>query len=860
MNNIIDKVHKETFPVTGMSCVNCAATVEKTFKTRIKGVINASVNFAAEQVTVEYIQSIVTPQDMALEIKKVGFNLITPDVYQDQEKNQGTKVRNTDIHNTDIHNTDIHNTDIHNTDIHNTDIRSKSEITFPNSPSPFMERGLGGEVNGQVIKNPLLSNTKIRNVEVNSKEDYIEEVRNEEVRNQTKKFIIGLIFALPLFTLSMLRDFGITGVWSHSAWVNWVFLFLATPVQFYTGRDYYIGAWNSLRNRSANMDVLIASGSSVAYFYSLAILIFTSSGLHLYFETSAMIITLIKLGKLLEARTKGKTGAAIKKLMRLQPKIATIEENGVEKEISASDIKVNDVVVIRPGESIPVDGVVFEGYSSVDESMLTGESLPIEKKRDDKVTGGTVNGLGRLKFKATHVGRDTALARIIRLVQEAQGSKAPIQALADRVAAIFVPTVMVIAFITFIIWFGVTGEFVPAMIRMVAVLVIACPCALGLATPTAIMAGTGKGAENGILFKRSDALEKAAKLHTIVLDKTGTMTIGKPMVKDIIVIESTEISTSTSISEDELLRYAASIEKGSEHPIGRAIVNFAENKNINLYEIEKFQSHSGMGVEATVNGRHFRLGKPGWFELASLNILNMDEKEGLRKKIEDFQSRGRTVILLTENREIETILGIISVSDLLKPETSEAIKALQRENLIVIMLTGDNLQTAQAIAREAGIKEENIEAEVKPDQKADRIKFLQLGRLESKSSSHKILVGMVGDGINDAPALACADVGFAIGTGTDIAIEAGDVILSSGALTGVSKAIEISRDTLKTIRQNLFFAFFYNIVLIPLAAGILAPFDMFPLFLRELHPILAALAMAVSSISVVGNSLRLYKK
>ncbi|MGD9732405.1 MAG: heavy metal translocating P-type ATPase [Desulfamplus sp.] len=698
---------------------------------------------------------------------------------------------------------------------------------------------------------------------VKSGDDEIE--RQAEIRSQTNKFITGAVFAFPLFILSMARDFGITGDWSHAPWVNWFFFLLATPVQFYTGWDYYVGAFKSLKNRSANMDVLIASGSSVAYFYSVAILLlplftifFNGEGSaahshHVYFETSALIITLIKLGKLLEARTKGKTGAAIKKLMALQPTTANIIEGygGIspyEKEISISELCIDNIVVIRPGERIPVDGEIVEGSSTVDESMLTGEPIPIDKKQGDKVTGGTVNGHGLFKFKATHVGKDTALARIIKLVQEAQGSRAPIQALADRVAAVFVPVVFVIAIITFGIWWITTGDFVAAMIRMVAVLVIACPCALGLATPTAIMAGTGKGAEHGILFKRSESLEKAAKLKTIVLDKTGTITMGRPVVMDIEPVD-------TMYCADDLLTYAASVEKGSEHPIGKSIVKFAQEKNLTIYEPVDFKAHSGMGVEAAVNGKNLRFGKPAWFESAISNHASLiAEKESLstntidvKDAIEELQSKGRTVMVLAQ---AETILGIISVSDPIKPESAQAVTLLRNEGINVVMLTGDNINTAAAIAHEAGIDQKNIVAEVKPEQKADKIK-------ELKEKDHT-LIGMVGDGINDAPALAVADVGFAIGTGTDIAIEAGDIILSGGSLTGIYKAIHISKDTLNTIRQNLFLAFIYNIVLIPVAAGILAPFEIFPNFLRQLHPILAAIAMAASSISVVTNSLRLY--
>lgn len=737
---------RKEMPVTGMSCANCAASIERTLNKKVDGVVSAAVNFASERLVVVYLPSMVSLDTIVSEIKKIGFDLILAD---------------------------------------------------------------GGE-----------------------EEDVEEIARHAEIQDQTRKFIVGVVFALPLFLISMSRDFGLIGSWSHAAWVNWFFLVLATPVQFYTGMDYYVGGYKALRNKSSNMDVLIALGSSVAYFYSLAILVLPGLGGHVYFETSAVIITLIKFGKLLEARTKGKTGGAIKKLIGLQPKTATIIENSTEKEIPISKVQVGDVIVIRPGERIPVDGVIIEGASAVDESMLSGEPIPVDKTKEDIVTGGTVNGEGLLKFKATRVGRDTALAQIIRLVQDAQGSKAPIQALADRVAAVFVPAVISIALITFGIWWGITGEFVPSMIRMVAVLVIACPCALGLATPTAIMAGTGKGAENGILFKRSEALENAAKLKIIVMDKTGTITLGKPTVVDWIP------EGSSGLSSDELLSLAASLEKGSEHPIGKAIVAFAREQGLVLTDPSDFKAHSGFGVEARLGDQGYRLGKPGWFEQASLL-----PKETL-SLIRTLQNTGRTVMVLVKG---DAVQGVISVSDVLKPESKKAIAELHAARLKVVMLTGDNLETATAIGDEVNVDE--VEAEVRPEEKSGRVKALQQG---------SVLVGMVGDGINDAPALAQADIGFAIGTGTDVAIETGDVILSSGKLTGIPKAIKISRKTIATIKQNLFLAFVYNIILIPVAAGILAPFDMFPDFLRQLHPILAALAMAASSISVVTNSLRLY--
>jgi Cu+-exporting ATPase len=736
-------------PVTGMTCANCAMTIERTLNKKVPGVVGASVNFAAERAHVEYIPSMTNLDEMIAAIEKAGYGAIRPDDTLEGED---------------------------------------AELA----------------------------------------------ARRAEIKDQTRKFLAGVIFTTPLFFLSMGRDFGLVGPWSHALWVNWLFWALATPVQFYTGWDYYTGGLKSLKNKTANMDVLVAMGSSVAYFYSLALLLFPFLGKHVYFETSAVIITLIKLGKMLEARTKGKTGGAIRKLMGLRPKTATIIEGAKEKEISLSQVKVGDVVVVRPGESIPVDGKVLDGESSVDESMLTGEPIPVDKGPGDKITGGTINGEGRLKFEATAVGKDTALARIIRLVQEAQGSKAPIQALADRVAAVFVPGVMGIAFLTFILWWVIGGEFVPAMIRLVAVLIIACPCALGLATPTAIMAGTGKGAEKGMLFKNSEALETATKLNAIVLDKTGTITMGKPSVVNIKNFDA------IIRNEEELLMLAASVERGSEHPVGRAIVKEAEQRGIELFEPEAFKATRGQGVQGRVNGREIRVGKPDWCD--DMSEVNQEEAKAQTCALQD---EGKTVMNVMVDGKLA---GLIAVADTLKPESKQAIGELQKLKLQVVMITGDNKQTAKAIASEVDIDE--IFAEVKPEEKSAKIKELQ---------ERGKRVGMVGDGINDAPALAQADVGVAIGTGTDVAIETGDVILASGSLLGVSKAIELSRATMRTIKENLFWAFFYNLVLIPLAAGVLYPFESLPLVLRQLHPILAALAMAVSSITVVSNSLRLYR-
>ncbi|MFZ0611891.1 MAG: heavy metal translocating P-type ATPase [Desulfobacterales bacterium] len=736
------------FPVTGMTCANCAMNIERTLNKKVPGVLAAAVNFASERVSVTYVPGVAAIEDMIAAIEKAGYGAIAP-------------------------------------------------------------------------------------VEGVDAQDAEQQARDAEIRDQTRKFMVGAAFALPLFVLSMARDFGLIGAWSHAPWMNWLFFALATPVQFYTGWDYYTGGLKSLANKSANMDVLVALGSSVAYFYSLAVLLVPGFGTHVYFETSAVIITLIKLGKMLESRTKGRTGGAIRKLIGLRPKNAAVLRDGNEIEIPIAGVIVGDTVIVRPGERMPVDGIVLSGESAVDESMLTGESLPVDKQAGDMVVGGTINGQGLLRFTATRVGRETVLAQIIRLVQEAQGSKAPIQALADRVAAVFVPVVIGIALVVFAVWWMITGDFVSAMIRLVAVLVIACPCALGLATPTAIMAGTGKGAENGILFKNSAALEMANKLDTIVLDKTGTITLGKPTVSDLVAVDA------LNGDEDRLLEMSAVVERGSEHPVGKAIVSAARARGLTLAEPVEFKATGGMGVQALVRSRPVKVGKPQWFEEQGIDLKPVQDR------IQALRSQGKTVMVAVAD---SVLLGLIAVSDTVKPDSESAIAALHREKLKVVMLTGDNPETARSIAAQVGIDE--IVAEVKPDEKSIKVSALQA---EGRT------VGMVGDGINDAPALAQADVGLAIGTGTDVAIETADVILSSGSLSGVPRAIAISRATMKTIKENLFWAFGYNVILIPIAAGVLSPFESLPHFLRQLHPMLAALAMAFSSISVVGNSLRLYR-
>ena len=670
-------------------------------------------------------------------------------------------------------------------------------------------------------------------------EDRERAARQDEIQTQTYKFWIGLAFSLPLFVLSMARDFGLLGAWADASWVNGLMLALATPVQFYVGWDYYVGAFKALRNRSANMDVLIAMGSSAAYFYSIpvtvALMLGSSAlGTHVYYETAAVIITLIKLGKLLEVQAKGKTSAAIKKLMGLRPKTARVVRDHQEIDVPISEVAVGEIVVVRPGEKIPVDGLVMEGRSAVDESMMTGESLPVTKQTGDEVIGGSINKQGRLKFEAKRVGAETALAQIIRLVEEAQGSRAPIQRLADQVAGVFVPIVLLIALVTFLIWWVVVDlGLTAAMIRMVAVLVIACPCALGLATPTAIMVATGRGAQQGILFKNSQALEQAHSLEVIVLDKTGTLTLGEPSVTDIWVKDQ-----KLENGADRLLYLAASVEAGSEHPLGEAIVRTARERELQLAQPEEFEAQMGQGVVARVEGHRVALGNVKMMKDSSVPL------EGLEAEAERFQSEAKTVVWVAVDGEA---VGLIGIADTLKPGSKEAVHQMHQLGLTVVMMTGDNAATASKIAEQVGI--DRVLSEVLPGEKAAQIQKLQ--------SESKGLVGMVGDGINDAPALAQADVGIAIGTGTDVAMETADVTLMRGDLRSVPQAIALSKATLRTIKQNLFWAFFYNVVLIPVAAGVLYPFAGLPGALRSLHPILAALAMAFSSVTVVTNSLRL---
>ena len=669
-------------------------------------------------------------------------------------------------------------------------------------------------------------------------EDEEDEARAEEFRRQKMQFIVGIIFTLPLFLISMGRDLGIIGNWASGHWVNWLMFGLALPVQGYVAWDYYIGGFKALRNRSANMDVLVAMGSSVAFLYSLAVTIALTMGVgdrlgtHVYFETAAVIITLIKLGKLLEARAKGKINAALKKLPQLSPKIACRLKDGEEQHIPIEQVGVGDVLLVRPGESIPVDGVVRGGKSAIDESVFTGESLPVDKIPGDPVTAATMNHSGMLTIEATHVGAETSLARLVQLVHATQQSKPPIQRAADAVTNVFVPVVTGIAIVTFLVWWFLLGEgFTPAMLRLVAILVTACPCALGLATPTAVMMGTGIGAQRGILFRNGEALERSGALTTIVLDKTGTLTEGKLTLTDIVPAQGMP-------DTENMLQLAASAERGSEHPIGKAVVQTAEERGLAPDTPTEFTAVAGHGITAQVNKNIVVVGNSALMQHHTISTHALEKEAAL------LQAQAKTVLWVAINGNVS---GLLAVADTLRPEAQATITDLRGLGCEVIMMTGDNRSTADAIAAAAGIRD--VMAELLPEDKAHAIKTLQ--------AEDRNLVAMVGDGINDTPALAQADIGISLGTGTDIARETAHVTLMHSDLRGLPDAIRLSRATMRTIKQNLFWAFFYNVLLIPVAAGALYPLSFVPMMFRELHPMLAAFAMAFSSVSVVLNSLRL---
>ncbi|KAA1259632.1 Copper-exporting P-type ATPase A [Rubripirellula obstinata] len=661
-------------------------------------------------------------------------------------------------------------------------------------------------------------------------------------KQQQNLLVLGVLLTIPLFTISMGRDFGLweklTGShWAHATWVGWLMLALATPIQFIVGRQFYAGALSSLRRRYANMDVLVAISTSTAYFYSLAVLIgglfgIRSWGDHVYFETSATIITLILVGRWVESRAKHRTGIAIENLLGMQVKTATVRRDGKEVKVDAGQVIVGDEIVVRPGEKIPVDASVIEGHSAVDESMLTGESLPVEKTIGEPVFGATINREGILVARATKVGSETTLAQIILQVEKAQSTKAPIQELADQISAVFVPIVLAVAVAAFCIWFFIVGDATQAMLRMIAVLIISCPCAMGLATPLAVMVGMGRGAENGILFKSSESLQRVSRVTHVLLDKTGTISRGDLKVSDVIVFPGADDSTYT---ENELLKIAASAEQASEHPVGRAVVAEASMRGVALMNCIDFSATPGRGVAGEVDGKRVRVGTSSWIQ---------NSKTPQQSATEDLlQRQAKTVFCVEIDGQV---VGLIAVSDSIKQDSANAIASLHAMGLRTAIITGDNANTANVIADQVNI--DDVYAAELPAGKADRVRDLQ-------NQGH--VVAMVGDGINDAPALAQSDVGIAIGTGTDVAIESAEITLLGGDLTAVSKAIRLSASTLRNIKQNLFWAFAYNILLIPVAAGALAWIEGAPLFLKELHPILAALAMVCSDIVIVANALRL---
>lgn len=796
-------------PVTGMTCANCAATIERNLK-KEKGVQSASVNLSSERAVVEFDPQVTSLTNLLQRVQKAGYGIASGQLeFYLKEVDDQIRLN-----------------------------RLEKKLNALEGVQKVNLNLVNGHLKVEFIPT-LVGASELRKTvsdlgfsweQAKGSDEDLERIAHErEVRYQLYLLRVGLLFTLPLFIFSMGRDLNLLPhMIAHASWVNYLMWFLATPVQFYVGWQYYLGAYKAIRNAAANMDVLISLGSSAAYFYSVLITLGFLDG-HVYFETSAMIITLIKVGKYLEARAKGQTGEAIRRLVALKPKTARLLKDGREVDVAIEDVQVGDVLLVKPGEKIPVDGIVLEGYSSVDESMLTGESLPVEKQAGSLVYGATLNKMGYLKMQASKVGKDTALAQIIRMVEEAQGSKAPIQRLADRVSAIFVPIVVLIAVLTFGFWYWVaprlsliqTDVLESAIIHSVAVLVIACPCAMGLATPTAVMVGSGKGAEMGILIKSGEALEQAGKITNVIFDKTGTLTKGEPRITDIGLAAFKE-------DENEFLSLVASLEKVSEHPLGEAIVAEATRRGLRLSEPTRFEAFAGNGVTGEVEGHSILVGNERFIEQNGVDLKNSSAA------FAKLQSEAKTMIYVLIDG---ALAGFIAIADTLKDEAKNVIGVLKQMGLSVGMITGDHQRVAHAIGQKLGL--DLILAEVLPNEKA-----LQVKKLQEKGDK----VAMVGDGINDAPALTQADLGIAIGSGTDVAIASALIVLMGNDLMGVVRSIRLSRLTLTTIKQNLFWAFVYNVLLIPAAA------------IGFLSPILAAAAMALSSVFVVTNSLRLKRK
>jgi len=802
-------------PISGMSCASCAAKIEKGLS-KLPGVLKANVNFATEKATVEFDLDATNEATFINTVKELGYEakVQSPDTQKVTIPISGmscaacvAKIEKT---------------------LNGLDGVIKAGVNFGAEKATV--EYLPQRVKVADIKRAIDElGYKSLDVETESAIDREREERQHEITKLFRVFIFSVVLSVPIFLGSLAEWVP----WVPEALQNFYVLFvLATPVQFLAGWRFYRGAFSSLRHKTADMNTLIAVGTSAAYLYSVAMTFFTSYFVvrgfkpHVYYDTAVIIITLILLGRLLEAKAKGRTSEAIKKLMGLQAKTARVVRDGEEMDVPVEEVEISDLVVVRPGEKIPVDGVIKEGYSTIDESMLTGESMPVDKKVSDEVIGATINKTGAFKFEATKVGKETALAQIIRLVEQAQGSKAPIQRLADVISAYFVSIVIAISVVTFIVWYfaGPAPAFLYALLNLVAVLIIACPCALGLATPTAIMVGTGRGAENGVLIKGGESLELAHKIDTIVFDKTGTLTRGEPAFTDIVV--------ANGFQEETLLRLAATVEKGSEHPLGEVIVREANERSIELGEPTDFNAIPGHGVSAKVDDKAVLLGN------VKLMLSSGVDVGDLSQTAKRVSKEGKTPMYIGVDKKVA---GVIAVADTLKENSQKAVEKLHKLGLEVVMITGDNRRTAEAIAKQVDI--DRVLAEVLPDEKAKEVKRLQD---EGK------VVAMVGDGINDAVALAQADVGIAIGTGTDVAMEASDITLIKDDLSGVVTAIQLSKRTMRTIKQNLFWAFFYNTVGIPIAAGVLYPF-----LGILLNPIYAALAMAFSSVSVVTNSLRL---
>lgn len=780
------------FPVEGMSCAACSARLQKRLGT-LDGVLRANVNLALARAQVEFVPAQVTPADITRRVEKTGFRV--PHTLVEFEI-EGVKSA-ADAAGLEEQLSALDGVVSAGVDLS----KARGRVEF----QPAVARA------DQIFDYVAGAGYSTRPV-MDEEQDTEKLKREREFRKSLRLLVLSAVLSAPLL-FQMAGMIPGAGGWELPRW--WQFA-LATPVQFIVGRRFYRGAYHSLMGGGANMDVLVALGTSAAWLHSSVVTLWGLSGHHVYFEASAVLITLILLGKVLEERAVGRTSEAIKKLMGLQAKTARVLRDGEECEVPVGEVRVDDVVMVRPGEKYPVDGIILAGATSVDESMLTGESVPVAKGEGDAVTGATLNIDGAVTFRALRVGKETVLAQIIRMVEQAQGSKAPIQRTADRVSGIFVPIVLGIALVTYILW-DFAGPFTPALINAVAVLVIACPCALGLATPTAIMVGTGKGAEAGVLIKGGESLETAHKLDAMILDKTGTLTRGTPVVTDLLPLGG--------LTEEELLRLAASAERGSEHPLGKSIVEEAEARGVEFLEMRDFRAFPGHGLEAEVGGRKVYLGNEKF--LAERGV----EASGLVDEVHRLESQGRTVILVADDGGL---VGVIGVADTLRENSAEAVAALQGMGIEVHMLTGDNERTAQAVAAQAGVS--HVMADVMPDEKAAMVEQLRRGGKK---------VGMVGDGINDAPALAAADVGFAIGSGTDIAMEASDITLMQGDLMGVVAGVHLSKTVMRKIRQNLFWAFFYNILGIPLAA------------FGFLSPIVAGAAMAFSSVSVVSNTLLL---